>query len=339
MIPHPVNSVVTFSTPSADAISQPRPVSAVTPTADATQSDTPAFTLGQKYLAQMGERLANGFSMVNVAGKWLQMRMPASLNTGDLLELTLIEQAPRLKFLLQTNTPIGSSPTTLSPAGKLIAQLLGQPGPPATRATDHATPLLPAPPATGVEKARLPGQLQQALAISGLFYEAHLARWFSGTRSLQQLRQEPQGRLPATATAADSASASPIAPQTTSLVQQQLHALETGMIQWQGEIWPGQIMEWDIAEHSDNYREKEQTDSETSRKSGCWHTRIRLQLPNLGKITATLMLDPQGVRIRLNTDSAKIRQQLGKEQMMLADAMQATGITIHAMEIQQHEAS
>jgi len=339
MIPHPVNPATILSTTPADAVSQPRPVSAVAPIADATQSDTPAFTLGQKYLAQMGERLTNGFSMVSVAGKWLQMRMPASLNTGDLLELTLIEQSPRLKFLLQTNTPAGSNPTILSPAGKLIAQLLGQPGSPATRAADHATPLLPAPPAAGAEKAQLPGQLQQALAISGLFYEAHLARWSSGTRSLQQLRREPQGRLPAAATTADSASTLPVAPQTTPLVQQQLHTLETGMIQWQGEIWPGQTMEWDIAEHADNYREKEQTDNTTTRKSGYWKTRIRLHLPNLGKITATLMLDPQGVRIRLDTDSAKIRQQLGKEQMTLADAMQAAGITIHAMEIQRHEAS
>lgn len=337
MIPHPVNSAVILSATPADAVSQTRPVSAITPAADATQSDTSAFILGQKYRAQIGERLANGHTMVNVTGKWLQMRMPASFHSGDLLELTLIEQSPRLKFLLQTGTPTGSNPATLSPTGKLIAQLLSQPGSPAARVTGNTPPLLPAPPVANMEKTQLSGQLQQALAISGLFYEAHLARWLNGTRSLQQLRQEPQGKLPAPATSSHSIAASPVAPQTTSLVQQQLHILETGTIQWRGEIWPGQSMEWDIAEFPGNPQEKEQTDYAAAQKTSYWQTRVCLHLPNLGKITATLMLDPQGIRIRLDADSGKITQQLGKEQTTLISAMRSTGLTIHAMEIRQHE--
>ena len=338
MISHPVNPAVILSATPTDTISQTRPVSAVNPVPDATQSDTPAFTLSQKYIAQMGERLANGHSMVNVAGKWLQMRMPTAVNTGDLLELTLIEQSPRLKFLLHTDTPAGSNPATLSPAGKLIAQLLSQPLP-ASKAASNSAPLLPTPPVINADKAQMPGQLRQALAISGLFYEAHLAGWLNGKRSLQQLQQEPQGRLPAPAATTASTSTAPVAPQAASLMQQQLHTLETGTIQWRGEVWPGQAMEWDITEYPDNHQEKEQFDGETTGKPGRWQTRIHLHLPNLGKITATLMIDPQGIRIRLDADSNNITQQLKKEQMALANAMQVTGLTIRAMEIQRHEKS
>ncbi|WP_350283125.1 flagellar hook-length control protein FliK [Nitrosomonas sp.] len=338
MISNPVNSAVIISATPADAISQTRPVSAVTPVPDATQSDTPPFTLGQKYRAQIGERLTNGHSIVNVAGRWLQMRMPASANPGDILELTLIEQSPRLKFLLHSGIQDGNNPTTLSPAGRLIAQLLSQP---AMKAANEATPLLSAPPATGRERIQLPGQLQQALSISGLFYEAHLAQWLSGNRSLQQLRQEPQGRLPASATVsttlAGSATTSPGAPQAGPLIQQQLHTLETGTIQWRGEIWPGQAMEWDIIEYPDD-QGKAQADDEKTGKSGRWQTRIHLQLPNLGKITATVTIEPQGMRIRLDADSDEITRQLRKEQVALASAMQTTGMTIHAMDIQRHEA-
>lgn len=344
MIPNPVNPSVILTATPADAVSQTRPITPVNPVPNATQSDTPAFIPGQKYLAQIGERLTNGHSLVNIAGRWLQMRMPFAINPGDSLELTLIEQSPRLKFLLQNGAPGNNSPATLSPAGKLIAQLLNLPATTTPGSTKQTTPLLPAPPVTGGDKAQLSGQLQQALSASGLFYESHLAQWISGNRSLQQLRQEPQGKLPVTApssatpTESIPTSPSPVAPQTAALVQQQLHTLETGNLQWRGEIWPGQAMEWDITEYPD-HEEKGEADHETTGKSSRWQTRIHLQLPNLGKITATLMIEPQGMRIRLDTDSEEITQQLKKEQIALADAMQTTGLAIHAMEIQRHETS
>lgn len=340
MISNPANSAVILSATPTDAISQTRPVSAITPVPDATQSDTLALTLGQKYRAQISERLTSGHSIVNVAGRWLQMRMPASVNPGDALELTLIEQSPRLKFLLHNNIQDGSNPATLSPAGRLIAQLLSQPAPLAMKAANETTPLLPAPPATSRERIQLPGQLQQALSASGLFYEAHLAQWLSGNRSLPQLRQEPQGKLPVSAAVsamlADLSTTSPIASKAVSLVQQQLHTLETGTIQWRGEIWPGQAMEWDITEYPDDQRG--QVDDEKSDKSDRWQTRIYLHLPNLGKITATIMIEPQGLRIRLDTASDEMTRLLRKEQAVLASAMQTTGLKVSTMEIQQNEA-
>lgn len=339
MVSHPVNTAVILSATPAQPALRTQPVNPVTPVTDATQSDSPAFTLGQKYTAQVGERLANNLSLVNVAGKWLQMRMPAAINNGDLLELTLIEQSPHLKFLLQTGTPIGDNSTTLSPTGKLLAQLLGQPALLASSATYSTAPLLPNPPATAAENAHLSAQLQHTLAISGLFYEAHLARWLKSSRSLQQLQQEPQNKLAPTSGSKQTNSTVLIAPHTTALVQQQLHLLETGTMQWQGEIWPGQTIKWDVTQLPDHEQEAEQTTDETTKKASNWQTRIQLHLPNLGKVTAILKLDPQGMRIQLNTDSDHTMQQFKREQVTLATAMQTTGLTIQALEIQRHEKS
>ncbi len=334
MIPHPVNPATILSATPANTVSHTRPVSAISPVANATQSDTPAFVLGQKYIAQVEARLANGQSAVNVAGKLLHMRLPASVNPGNHLELTLIAQSPRLKFLLHNDATGGGNPATLSSIGKFITQLLSQPAQTTTQAASSTAPLLPAPPTTSAINTQLSGQLQQALTQSGLFYEAHLVQWFNGNRSLQQLRQEPQGRLPAHASVTDTPSSSPVTTQILPLVQQQLQTLETGLIQWRGEIWPGQTMEWDIIEYPPEHPEEETVDTLPR-----WQTRVRLQLPNLGEITATLMIDPHGIRIKLDTTTDDSMQRLRQAQSVLTTAMHTAGLTVRAMEIQRHDES
>lgn len=72
---------------------------------------------------------------------------------------------------------------------------------------NRAVPLV-ALPAAG--RGELAGQLAAALARtfsgSGLFYESHQAQWVAGERSLDSLRQEPQGKLPPLPPAAPAAS-------------------------------------------------------------------------------------------------------------------------------------
>lgn len=337
MIPHPVNPTTTHATSQANTSVSTQPVTAVVPTKDATQSNNPALTLGQKYLAQIGNRLTNGHFLVNVDDKWLQMRLPGSIKTGDLLELTLIEQTPRLKFLLHDRMLSVRSPATLSTAAKLITQLLSQSVIQPTRKT---TPLLPAPPISGADKAHLSAQLQQTLISSGLFYEAHLAQWLHGKRTIKQLQQEPQGKLSdhfVATTSRNITTSTPVTSQLTALVQQQLHLLESGTIRLQGEIWPGQFMEWDIAEYLEEQDEPQDDINDTHKKRDRWQTQIRLELPRLGKIMATLKIDPQGIRIQLESHAEETTQQFKQKQAALLNATQAAGLTVCAMEIMQHE--
>ena len=84
-----------------------------------------------------------------------------------------------------------STSTQLSPAARTIADvLLTHPAKPS--AIEPTSPLLPAdsPP----QATSLAGLLKQSISESGLFYEAHLARWFQGELPVQALAHEPQMR-------------------------------------------------------------------------------------------------------------------------------------------------
>jgi len=192
-------------------------------------------------------------------------------------------------------------------------------------------PVLANPPLNSTE---LPGLLQKVITQSGLFYESHQAQWINGKNTLDKLHQEPQGRLmPATAILS-AAGVSPdsgisVNSQSIPLVQQQLATLETGHLIWRGEIWQGQPMEWDIYEQVPG--DEENTDEPATQ----WRTQLRLSLPQLGDITATILLNTQGVSIELNTITTETGVLLKNNQLPLTIGMQSAGLTIHSVAIQQ----
>ncbi|WP_301584913.1 flagellar hook-length control protein FliK [Halomonas alkaliantarctica] len=88
-----------------------------------------------------------------------------------------------------SNAPPGSTQTHFSPAARTIADvLLRFPAPPAV--------IRPQTPLMGQQEApsapALANRLEGSIRDSGLFYEAHLKRWFQGDASRQQLLREPQ---------------------------------------------------------------------------------------------------------------------------------------------------
>ncbi|MFN7085472.1 MAG: flagellar hook-length control protein FliK, partial [Burkholderiales bacterium] len=223
----------------------------------------------------------------------------------------------------------------------------------------QATPVLDKPPADTVEFGT---RLRQAFSQSGLFYEAHQAQWLAGQRTREQLLQEPQGRLPAIAastvakavTAAavqhDSAPAvaDPASPtiaraetargdappaverlvhkDALPLVQQQLVALDSGQLQWRGEVWPGQTLDWEVGSEPPAGSDAAQT--------RCWHSRLKLTLPQLGTVTALLALDSHGLRIAVNADSTAAAARLRGGQAALVHAMQRSGLHVGGIEVQ-----
>lgn len=323
MITHPVYPAQILSASPGKALSPVQPVNPVQPAPDATQSDTPAFTLGQKYLAQVEARLMGGSSLVNVAGQLLDMRLPpAAAKVGNQIDLTLVAQSPRLQFLLASNAPATSQTATLSPIGQFLAHLF-KPAPPTLSQT---APLLPAPPTTS---HALPSILQQAIAQSGLFYESHLAQWANGRKSLDSVKQMPQSALPAHTAIMDLETPAPDTAKILPIVQQQLQALETGQLHWRGDIWPDQAMEWIIHEQPANH-------ADTIESPARWQTHLRLQLPKLSEINAALIIDAQGVRIKLNASAEATTHLMKDEQAALIAALSAAGLTVQAIEIEPH---
>lgn len=95
--------------------------------------------------------------------------------------------------LLQGTAVPGGVQARLSPVALVIADILGRfPAPPSTLRI--LTPLISE--QVSVSPSLLAAQLQSSITDSGLFYEAHLARWYRGTLALTQLKREPQMQSP-----------------------------------------------------------------------------------------------------------------------------------------------
>lgn len=187
---------------------------------------------GQRVMAEIQALLPNGSYRALVAQREVTLALPFSAKAGDSLELEVQENQGKLTLAFVANRsepaqgkgqPV-SVATSLSQAGKLIGDLLQQAGgegkraPPAPLNGNQA--LVTTMPKDAA--AQLAPILKQALSQSGMFYEAHQARWVAGRLPTAQLKQEPQGRLPpnlspptptTAATASTTAPSAQVSPQ------------------------------------------------------------------------------------------------------------------------------
>jgi Flagellar hook-length control protein FliK len=217
------------------------------------------------------------------------------------------------------------------------------------------TPLLDAP---VPDPGRLAQALAGALGRSGLFYESHQAQWLLGQRPLSDLLSEPQGKLspgsgapedgagarlerpstlPTTAApeartsnagataglrteAGDKVATSPVHPQTLPQLRSQLDALDTHQLIWQGQLWPGQNLEWRINGYVEEYPEGEEAQP--------WFTQLRLRLPRLGELSAELALVGSALRVRLTAPDPEAQALIGRYHDALARSLAAAGIDL-----------
>ena len=206
--------------------------------------------------------------------------------------------------------------------------------------------------------------LKQALTESGMFYEAHQARWVAGEFPTENLKQEPQGKLssaqtnatvnpentPKTNNLPNAEPASNTAPTTASraepsagtavprdlmpIVQQQLDGLATQNFAWQGQVWPGQQMRWEIGENQDDSR------SSSSDEIQRWQTRLKLSLPQLGDIDITLNLKAGGeVRVAVTAGTESSETRLRDEVQQLRKQFEAAGLNLTEVSVQHDEAA
>lgn len=113
------------------------------------------------------------------------------------------------------------------------------------------------------------------------------------------------------------------------LIQQQLNALETRQVLWQGQIWPEQEMSWKIRE--------ETTQSPDGEEGRQWATQINLDLPNLGEVTATLRFGNNGLSVMLEADKEDTRSKLGTATSTLVAVLAERGIPTASALVTQHD--
>lgn len=300
----------------------------------------PAFSSGQRIVATLQTAYPGNTYRARIADHDFTLALPQAANAGDTLELVVSHVTPRAVFATlaeptaAANT--GTAAPALSQAGRLISFLLtGQPAA-QTAALNGGQPMLAAAPQAPGDSALLANRLGTAVEQSGLFYESHQARWLAGKLDTAALLQEPQNRsappLPAqpaegTATAATAPRTgteglAPIPERLLPVVHQQLDAVATQNFVWQGQVWPGQTMEWEIEDPSAEGRGGPDEPEEN------WNSTLRLTLPRLGGIEARLHLTPAGVAMRLIADSDETRAALADAQTRLADALAAADVPL-----------
>ncbi len=116
-----------------------------------------------------------------------------------------------------------------------------------------------------------------------------------------------------------------IAPQTQPIVQQQLDALATQNFSWQGQVWPGQEMRWEIDE------EAARSGADDDQTASKWTTRLDLMLPNLGEIKAQIRLQGDQITLVMSADQADTRALLRASGLALRKQLDEAGLTLASM--------
>ncbi|MGZ8320180.1 MAG: flagellar hook-length control protein FliK, partial [Telluria sp.] len=326
-----------------------------------------ATQVGKSMPVAVLAKLADGSFLVRVADQNARMALPPGTLPGTEVPMTLVGTQPRAAFQLtpgqgqllhptliyqelgdfranaasalaaartaQGAAPQGGQPAdprnahvSLSDAGRMLGQILtaaqGQPG--AAQAIRAPAPLAGA---GAPEPARLAQALEGAIAHSGLFYESHVAEWAEGKRGLTELMREPQMQraladgLAKTVTA----EADPAAAQ---LINQQLTAHEQGRVAWQGQVWPGQDMQWEIHKDAPEGGARGGEDGEPS-----WRSGLRLRFAGLGEIAATIVIAGDQLHIQLKADSLDTGAVLRARSGELAAALGAAGSPLASLDI------
>lgn len=232
---------------------------------------------------------------------------PAQQARPQSLGAMLLSKAPLTPSDQLPNLGRDTPAPRLSQGARSIASALANayhtPGTPATIA--GKTPLVQA---GAPEPQQLAKSLQDALGSSGLFYESHVAEWAEGKRPLADLQREPQMQRPdaqgGRQSAESLARAALAGPDLTAaqMINQQLHAHEQQRVQWNGEAWPGQPMQWEVEREERDARDRRQGQEEREPDT-VWRSGVRFSLPMLGKVAASVTLVGEQVHIQLQAGS------------------------------------
>lgn len=307
------------------------------------------LTPGQQLRADVLTALGGGRFMLQVAGQTMEFSLPKGIRTGEALTLFFIGNEPRPTFLMTRFGRPGDS--RVSETGRWLSGFLAATAEqvPARETLGILRTILGEPPNDPTQVSR---DLQQGLRQSGLFYEAHLARWFGGDYHLEDLLREPQGRLSRALHAEGAPSGSPeegLAPgqvkagatdlmealfrkagsgaghegiadqRTLGIVREQMSALQSGQIVFNGELFPGQHMQWTV-------EEREARRGRDGSQERTWETSLALELPRLGAVKARVVLDQNRLSILLHAgdDASVARMETARPR--LVEQLEAAGL-------------
>jgi len=268
---------------------------------------------------------ADGTVRANIDGHHFELQLPFNARAGDTIAMQVAAREPQLRFMLEAGADTAPQAASLSETARFITALLAESEKlPVTSAAAAGVPLLDAPPA---DSRMIAHALKSALADSGMFYESHQAQWVAEERPLAALLREPQAQLAPldaepkaelTAAGTPLLKELPVHRDALTVVRQQLETLETQQMVWQGTLWPGQTIEWKVAEDP-SHENAPAAERE-------WQSQLRLSMPRLGGIDAALTVSSRGVRINLRATSAESAAMLEDNRQSLREGLTRAGV-------------
>jgi len=108
--------------------------------------------------------------------------------------------------------------------------------------------------------------------------------------------------------------------RTLPMVSEQLSALQNGQLLFRGDLFPGQRLEWTVAE-----REGERNQSGGRERS--WETSVTINLPHLGPVTAQLTLDGTRVAVKVTVEESATVPILEAGRDRLDEQLEGAGLT------------
>lgn len=296
------------------------PIGGINPTVAPTgvsQSVQTSLKVGVDYLGKIVSFDASGTAEVQIGDQLFGMKLGSNFAAGDVLRFRFLGSNPNPTFLLLSSgsNQAGFENVVLSVTSLLItqlqdeAQLQGQ----LSKVESLLPPLLQNPQNPQLTAA----QLQNAIIMSGLFYESHLANFAKGKWPLNALMKEPQNRPHFNAS---------------QVVNKQLDALENQTIRWSGNIWPGQQMDWQLA------CEQEESSSSPSNDNPVQTiiSVLELDLPNLGKVQARLTLRDDALSVHFKAAQPQTDTLFRQEIAELKKTFSANGQELKALEVLKH---
>jgi Flagellar hook-length control protein FliK len=327
-------------TASITPISKITPVLAVEPVATLIQSlgDRAAqFVKGQAYTAQVLSQAGDGTYTVKVEvdggfkdtlikmdlGKW---DTGLAAKPGQTLLLRYLHDNPAPTFLsLSTASSVAVNTAEISPTAQLIGNILSQADSEGLPTRFEANAVVTHAPNNAQIVAH---DLKHAIKSSGLFYESHLHDLVQNNQTLAAIRQEPQNQAN---------------PPLTNLMAQQLAILENQHLSWQGQVWPGQKMDWDVylyqdtAEDATEHNRQHFLGQQEAIENRPISSEMTLHLPNLDKVTARLSLAYGRMRIGLLAEQTQTLVALKDSRQALAKAIEKNGQQLDALTVSHHE--
>jgi hypothetical protein len=224
-----------------------------------------------------------------------------------------------------------SANLTLSAAGRMINNLLQAQPEGAPGVIVGKTAALSGPPT--MPTTQIAAALHDSVAFSGVFYESHVAEWAGGKRDLADLQREPQTQIGKSIGGADLLTR-PDAANTEigKIVNMQLNALDQPRIQWQGEVWPGQNMEWEIA-RDDSDQSPPQEGQQAPPPS--WQSVVRFNFEHLGTVAASIRLVGDQIHMQIRTSNEDATSALRLHGSELADSLAAAGSSLDSLSVKR----